>query len=182
MAIQVVNNSNNVHNNIIPLIQGATAGSVAGLGLKYIYPLHRDEKNTKEYKGVVDGLKERQNSYNNWTKLYLDEVKNDGNKSVAKDEFLKTFDGLKNGDKVSNNRILKAFHAVLEKSPKEVNALKELFTDMKTEAAKMVKKSIEAYNVATKHFRPTGFFVGTGALAGAAIALVHNVLKTDVKD
>ena len=29
MAIQAVNNSNNVHNNIIPLIQGAVAGSVA---------------------------------------------------------------------------------------------------------------------------------------------------------
>ena len=46
---------------------------------------------------------------------------------------------------------------------------------------RMAQKAVESYNLATKHFRPTEFFVITGAVAGATVALLHNVLKTDVR-
>ena len=53
--------------------------------------------------------------------------------------------------------------------------------DARLQAEKIAKKAVDSYKLATKHFRPTEFFVTTGAVAGAAVALLHNVLKTDVK-
>lgn len=180
MAVEAVNNYS--HNTcLIPMAKGAAVGAAIGWGLKYGYPLNEDEKTTKEYLHAQNEIKKTKESFSPWTRSYIDEIAAKEDKSLAEDTFVNTYKGLKTGQKIGKSRILKAFRSLVEKDPESVEELKNLFYEARFQAEKIAKKATKSYNLATKHFRPTEFFVITGAVAGAAVALLHNVLKTDVR-
>ena len=179
MPIQAVNTNNN-NTCLVPMLKGAGVGAAIGWALKYGYPLNADEKNTKEYLHVQNEIKKTKESFSPWTRSYIDEINAKNTKSLAEDVFVSTYDGLKSGDKIGKERILKAFRRINEQDPESINELKSLFQEARFQAEKIAKKAVDSYKLATKHFRPTGFFVATGAVAGATVALLHNVLKTDV--
>jgi len=182
MTVEAVNNYNNNKTCLVPMLKGAAAGAAIGWALKYAYPLNEDEKTTKEYLHVQNEIKKSKETFSPWTRSYIDEIKAKKTKSAAEDVFVKTYDGLEQGDKIGNKRILDAFRKMVKENPDGVPELKRLFHDARYQAEKIAKKAISSYNLATKHFRPTEFFVTTGAVTGAAVALLHDVLKTDVKN
>lgn len=181
MTVEAVNNYSTQNTCLVPMVKGAGVGAAIGWALKYGYPLNEDEKTTKEYLHAQNEIKRTKETFSPWTRSYIDEINAKKNKSLAEDVFVSTYDGLKGGEKIGKGRILKAFRTISEKDPESMNELKSLFYDARLQAEKVAKKAVESYKLATKHFRPTEFFVTTGAVAGAAVALLHNVLKTDVK-
>lgn len=181
IKVEAVESNNRRRGCVVPMIDGAIVGSVAGFGLKYLQPVTPDEKQTPEYKSVIRDIKNKQNVYSSWTKQYLDGIKSKDNRSVAEDVFVKMYDGIKDGEKIGNKRILKAFHEIQTRKPEQVTELKELIRSARTEAERIANKYINSYNLITKHIRPTSFFVGAGAVVGAFIVLMHEVLRTDVK-
>ena len=181
MTVEAVNNYNQPKTCIVPMLKGAAVGAAIGWGLKYGYPLNEDEKNTKEYLHAQREIKNTRESFSPWTRSYIDEINAKKTKSLAEDIFVSTYDGLKVGDKIGNRRILEAFRKLKSANADELPELSRLFHDARYQAERIAKKTFDSYNLATKHFRPTEFFVTTGAVVGAAVALLHNVLKTDVK-
>lgn len=181
MAVEAVN-SYSQNTCLVPMAKGAAVGAAIGWALKYGYPLNEDEKTTKEYIHAQNEIKKTKETFSPWTRSYIDEIKSKKNKSLAEDVFVSTYDGLKSGDKIGKNRILKAFRTMNEKDPESMKELKSLFYEARLQAEKIANKAVESYKLATKHFRPTEFFVTTGAVAGATVALLHNVMKTDVKN
>ncbi len=181
MAVEAVN-SYSQNTCLVPMAKGAAVGATIGWALKYGYPLNEDEKTTKEYIHAQNEIKKTKETFSPWTRSYIDEIKSKKNKSLAEDVFVSTYDGLKSGDKIGKNRILKAFRTMNEKDPESMKELKSLFYEARLQAEKIANKAVESYKLATKHFRPTEFFVTTGAVAGATVALLHNVMKTDVKN
>lgn len=182
MAVEAVNNYNNKNTCLVPMLKGAAVGAAVGWALKYGYPLNEDEKTTKEYLHAQREIKKTKDSFSPWTRSYIDEINAKKNKSLAEDVFVHTYDGLKTGDEVGRARVLKAFRKVSAEFPEGIPELKRLFDDARYQAEKVAKKAVASYNLATKHFRPTEFFVTTGAVVGATVALLHNVLKTDVRN
>ena len=180
MAVEAVNTYSQ-NTCLVPMAKGALVGSAVGWALKYAYPLNEDEKTTKEYLHVQNEVKRTKESFSPWTRSYIDEINTKKSKSLAEDVFVSTYDGLKSGEKVGKERILKAFRTIAENDPESLNELKSLFYTARLQAEKIAKKAVDSYKLATKHFRPTEFFVTTGAVAGATVALLHNVMKTDVK-
>lgn len=182
MPVEAVSNYNKPKTCLVPMSKGAAVGAAIGWALKYGYPLNEDEKTTKEYIHAQNEIKATKESFSPWTRSYIDEINAKKNKSLAEDVFVSTFDGLEGGQKVGEERILKAFHKLRKVKADELPELSRLFHEARFQAQKMAQKAVESYNLATKHFRPTEFFVITGAVTGAAVALLHNVLKTDVKN
>ncbi len=181
MTVSAINGSYSSNGSCVgPMAQGAVIGAAVGYGMKYAYPLHKDEKNTKEYIHVMGTIENKKSTFSPWTQTYIDTINSKANKSLEEDIFVKTFDGLKDGDKVGTKRILNAFRTLEEQKPNGVGVLKRLFEDSRIEAEKVAKKAEQAYKMATKNFRPTGFFLATGAVVGASVALLHDVMKTDV--
>lgn len=180
MAVEAVNNVNTNRTCLIPMAKGAAVGAAIGWALKYGYPLNEDEKTTKEYIHAQNEIKKTKEAFSPWTRSYIDEIAAKENRSLAEDTFVSTYEGLKTGQKVGKARVLQAFRTLMEKDPDGIAELKELFYEARFQAEKMAKKAAASYNLATKHFRPTEFFVATGAVVGATVALLHNVLKTDV--
>lgn len=181
MTVSAVDNSNQKRTCLIPMLKGGVVGSAVGYALKYTYPLNEDEKNTREYKTVIRDINNKKNTYSPWTQSYLEGIENKKIKSVAEDIFVSTYKDMKDGQKVGSNRILKAFHEIQKLKPDEKHELKMLFLNAREQAERMAAKHIEIYNIATKHIRPTAFFVGVGAVVGAVVALAREVLRTDVK-
>ena len=181
MAVEAVNNYNKPKTCLVPMAKGALVGGAIGWALKYGYPLNEDEKTTKEYLHAQSEIKNAKESFSPWTRSYIGEINAKKNKSLAEDVFVSTFDGLEGGQKVGKERILKAFRKLRKEKADELPELSRLFHEARFQAQKMAQKAVESYNLATKHFRPTEFFVITGAVAGATVALLHHVLKTDVR-
>lgn len=165
-----------------PLGAGAAIGAAGGYVLKYTYPITQDEKQTDEYIKVMDKIKKQKTEYNFRTEKYVNTIKAKPQKSVAEDEFVKMFDGLKDGDHVGSARIRKALKNVQEKKPQEVLEFKRICKDSLEIANKTAKQCMKAYDLATKFIRPTSFFLITGAVVGAVIALINDIMKTDVKN
>ncbi len=75
-----------------------------------------------------------------------------------------------------------------ELNSREYKNVKDMFVkegvDIKTElsaAQKAAKQCKTAIDLVVRHARPTGFFLITGAIAGAIIAGVHNIMKPEIK-
>lgn len=183
MTVSAIGSADNNHRTcLIPMAEGALVGAGVGMALKYGYPLNKDEKNTNEYLSVMNDIKSKKTTYSAWTHSMLDDISKKNQRSLAEDVFVKTYEGLKYGDKVSGEgRIHKAFRTVKEQKPELLPELKRLFLDARLQAEKIAKKHVEIYNLATKHIRPTGFFVTAGAITGAVVAMVHEVLRTEVQ-
>lgn len=182
MAISAINNVNSENRTcLLPAAQGAMVGGVTGLALKYAYPLNKEEKSTKEYLSVMKDIDAKKTSYSPWTHSLLDEINSKKIKSLAEDVFVKTYDGLEYGEEVGSKRVINAFRTIQKQKPDEVKELKRLFLTARLQAEKTAKKHVEIYNLATKHIRPTGFFVTAGAITGVVVAMAREILRTDVK-
>ncbi len=181
IKVEAVDSNNRRKGCIVPMTKGAVIGAAGGVALKYIQPLNSEEKSTPEYKSTIRDINAKRTSYSAWTKSYLDKLQKRGNLSLAEDVFIKTYEGLKEGDKVGSDRLRRAFATIKSQKPDEVGELTRLFDTAKFEAAEVAKKYVRVYESATKHFRPTNFFLAAGAVVGAFIVLVHSVLKTGVE-
>ena len=175
IKVEAVDSNNRRKGCIVPMTKGAVIGAAGGVALKYIQPLNSEEKST------IRDINAKRTSYSAWTKSYLDKLQKRGNLSLAEDVFIKTYEGLKEGDKVGSDRLRRAFATIKSQKPDEVGELTRLFDTAKFEAAEVAKKYVRVYESATKHFRPTNFFLAAGAVVGAFIVLVHSVLKTGVE-
>lgn len=164
-----------------PLGAGAAIGAAGGYALKYAYPITPDEKQTDEYIKVMDKINKQKTEYNFRTEKYINSIKEKPLRSVAEDEFVKMFDGLKEGDHVGTKRIRTALNNMQKNKPGEIFEFKRLCKASSEIADKTAKQCINAYNLVTKHIRPTSFFLISGAVVGAIIALINDVMKTDVK-
>lgn len=178
MKVEAVNNRQHV---LWTLGQGAAAGAAAGLVGKYALPLTPEEKNSDEYVKIMDKIHNNKNTYNFRTEKYLNTLKAKDNMSVAEDRFVKLFDGLKDGDSVKKTSIRKAIVELQKENPLDAVEFKNICRETSKAVRDSAKQCISAYNLVTKHIRPTGFFVTTGAVVGAFIAMINDVLKTEVK-
>ena len=184
MKVNAVDNNSNRYNNggcLVPMAHGAAIGAVSGYALKYAIPLTKEETTTPEYLSVKDTIKAQTGTYNVYTKRYLESIEKDH--TEAGDVFIKMFDGLKEGDKISyklkKDYLLKVKN---EKSPEVLKEFRRRLKDARKVSEDSAKKCMKAYNRTTKAIRPTTFFLATGAVVGAAVALFNEVLKTDVSN
>lgn len=179
MKVEAVERKHNTC--LYPMAKGALVGSVAGLVTKYAYPLNVEEKSTSAYRNAMIEVETQKKQFNSDTRAFLDEINKKSFKSVAEDAFVKMFDGMKDGEEVNYSRRKSALKFVKDKNPEMVDDFKLLCQKARNMAENNAKKSIEAYNFAIKHLRPTAIFVVGGAVVGALIALIKDVLRTDVR-
>ena len=102
--------------------------------------------------------------------------------SVAEDEFIKMFDGMKEGDRMKPSRIKTALNNLQNEKPTELLEFKRICKNFSDMAERTAKQFMNGYNLVTKHIRPTSFFVATGAILGAVVALVNDILKVRVEN
>lgn len=182
LTIQPIESNNNRHSCIVPMAEGAFIGGAAGYAAKYLQPLTPQEKANPEYKKVIEKINNQKTTYGPQTERYLDQMKAKDSHSLAEDVFIKMFDGMKEGDKVKGETIREAINSIREKNPNEVAEFKRVCKASTQIAEKTAKQCIDAYNLVTKHIRPTGFYITTGAVVGAIIALFKDILRPDGKN
>ena len=182
MVVSAVNSINTKNRScVIPAAQGALIGAATGMALKYAYPLNAEEKSTKEYTSVINDINAKKTTFSPWTKSMIDEINSKQEKSIAEDVFVKTYEGLKYGDQVGVAQLKRTVEKSKDLNPAHRAELKVLFQNAKRQAENVAKKHIEIYNLATKHIRPTGFFLTAGAVTGAVVAIAREILRTEVK-
>lgn len=174
---------NNGHRSIlIPLAQGAAIGAGAGIVGKYALPLTHEEKNSNEYIKVSNLVNDQKKMYNYRTERYINKLNAKEKHSVAEDEFIKMFDGMKEGDRMKPSRIKTALNNLQNEKPTELLEFKRICKNFSDMAERTAKQFMNGYNLVTKHIRPTSFFVATGAILGAVVALVNDILKVRVEN
>ena len=130
---------------------------------------------------LIGKVNNQKNEYNFRTEKYLDTLRAKENISVAEDRFVKLFDGMKEGEHVKISSIRKAIVDLGKENPLDAVEFKNICRETSKAVKDTTKQCVNAYNLVTKHIRPTGFFVTTGAVVGAFMTLVHEALKTEVK-
>ena len=127
MTIQSINGTERTHHNALATLgQGALWGAAAGYAGKYVLPLTHEEKNSDEYVKVTEKIRKQKTEYSVRTEKYLDGMKAKKNRSLAEDEFIKLFDGMKEGDHVKPSRIRKAIKTLEAKNPLEALDFKNI--------------------------------------------------------
>ena len=179
MKVEAVERKHNTC--IYPMAKGALLGSAVGFATKYVYPLNADEKSTPAYKSAMEEINLQKKQYNADVQSFLETLKAKPNKSVAEDAYVKMFDGMKEGEEIGVKRYLKAYRSVKKNNPDFVDDFKYLCHQARNIAEISAKKCVKAYNLMTKHLRPTSVFVVGGALIGALISVINNAMRTDVK-
>lgn len=159
--------------------QGAAIGAASGVVFQYTYPLTVEEKKSDEYVSTLKKINNRKSAYDFRTRNFIDSVQSKEPKSQAQDEFIKLFDGLKEGDHVKKSKIRTALETLKDKKPGELFEFKKLCKSSSAIAEKHAKQAIREYNLITKHNRPTGFFLVTGAVVGAIIAIINDIIKVE---
>lgn len=183
MTVQPIQIHDRTRNNAIQTLgQGIVLGGAAGYVAKYILPLTNEETHSDEYVKVMDKINKQKTEFSIRTEKYLTEMKAKKNRSAAENEFIKLFDGMKLGDHVPHGKIKTAIKTLEAKNPMDVADFKTICKESSKVAEITAKQCAKAYKLVTKHIRPTGFFVATGAVIGAAGSLIGNALKTEVKD
>ena len=180
MTVDAIESNNKRRTVLIPMIEGATIGAGVGAASKYLLPLTQEEKTTDEYIKVRNRVNAEKTQYNFRTQKFIQSLNAKVDKTPAEDEFIKMFDGMKDGDTVKRNNIRKAL-SNLAGNETETLKFKKLCKETSEIANQTAAQFMKAYNMITKHIRPMGFFLTTGAVIGAFIAMVNDVLKTDVK-
>lgn len=181
MKVEAVQSNDRRQSCLVPMSKGALLGAACGWASKYILPVQPDEKQTPEYRKVIGKIDTQKTEYNLRTKEFINSLKSQQKRSTAQDEFIKMFDGLKEGDHVKIGSIRTAIKNLQEKAPFQVNEFKQMCKDTSAVAEKTAKQCISAYNLVTKHIRPTGFFIVAGAVLGAVSALINDICKTEIK-
>jgi len=179
--VEAIQGNDRQHRALRNLSNGAVVGAAAGLGAKYIIPLTPEEKGSDEYVKIMDKIHKQKTEYSFRTEKYIESLKAKQSKSLAEDEFVRMFNGMKEGDHVKRSSIRNAIRKLEAMNPLEAAEFKNLCKESSKIAEKTAKQCIDAYNIATKRIRPTGFFVMAGAVVGAFVALINDVLKTEVK-
>lgn len=183
MAVHAINGQERTHNNAFQILgQGVVVGAAAGYAGKYVLPLTHEEKNSDEYIKVMNKIREQKTEYTVRTKKYLDGMLAKKNRSMAEDEFIKLFDGMKEGEHVKAGRIRKAIQTLEAKNPLEALDFRNICKETSKIANDTARQCERAYKLVTKHIRPTSFFVVTGAVVGTALSVLSNALKTEVQD
>lgn len=182
MTVEAIQGNDRRRSIFVPMAKGAAIGAAAGLAMKYTYPVTQDEKNSDEYIKVSKKVNAQKTEYNIRTQKYVDSLRTKLQTSLAEDEFVKMFDGMKEGEKVKPSSIRNAIKNIKKNNPDELLEFRRVCKDSSDIANKTAKQFMNAYDLVTKHIRPTGFFLITGAIVGAFIALIKDVVKTDVKN
>ena len=181
MKVNAVEGNQKRHSVFVPIIEGAAIGTVVGYAGKYALPLTHEEKNSDEYIKVSSKVAREKTQYNFRTDKFISTLKAKEERTAAENAFIKLFEGLKDGDNVKKSSIKNAIKELTEKHPDQVIAFKRLCKKTSDIAEKTAKQCMNAYDLTTKHIRPTGFFLVAGAVTGGFIALVHDILKTEIK-
>ncbi|MGN0031300.1 MAG: hypothetical protein ACI37Q_05025 [Candidatus Gastranaerophilaceae bacterium] len=179
MKVEAVQSNDRRQTCLIPMAKGMLYGAAGGFAAKYLLPIQPDEMQTPEYQKVVGAIDSQRTEYNAKTKQYLDTLRFKENKTLAQDQFVKMFDGLKEGDRVKRSSIRNALKTLEEKAPLQVDEFKRLCKDSSEVARKTAQQTIKAFNFAVKRIRPTGYFMSTGAVVGAIIALIDDVCRAN---
>ncbi len=179
MKVDSIQGNERRQNLLSTITRGAGIGAISGYVLKYTYPLTTEEKNTDEYIKVSQKIHKQKTAYNFRTQKYIDSLKTQEEKSFAQNQFIKLFDKLKEGDHVKKTSIRDALKAIKEQKPKELFEFKKLCKASSEIAELTAKQAMNAYNLLTRHNRPTGFFLITGAIAGAIIATLNSIIKVE---
>jgi len=181
MKVGSVQNNNQRQSAFVPMVQGAATGAIAGYVAKYALPVTPEEKLSDEYIKVSNKIHAQKNEYNFRTEKFVASLRSKADRSLADDEFIKVFDGLKEGDRVRKANIRNAIKNLAD-NKEELVKFKRLCKKSSEVAERTAKQCMNAYDLITKHIRPTGFFLTAGAIIGAGIALAYDIMKTDVKD
>ena len=180
MNVNAIQSNDRRRSCFLPMAEGAALGTVAGYATKYILPLTPEEKSTDEYIKVKNKINTQKSEYNFRTAKFLDTLRGKEKRSLAEDEFIKMFNGMKDGDHVKSSAIRKAMKN-LQGDPVQLREFKRVCKATSEVVESTAKQCMNAYDLVTKHIRPTGFFLVTGAVVGAVIALINDVLKTEVR-
>ena len=182
MPIQAIHGNERRHSMFVPITEGAIVGAGAGFVGKYLLPLTAEEKADEIYLERIADIENNKTAFNAVTKKYVNRIRTKANKSLAEDEFVKMFDGMKKGGKVKPSQIEQAIKNLEKLSPEQVPAFKSLCERSLGLAENLAKLKVQAYNVFTKHLtRPTGFFLVAGAVIGTFISVAHDLMKTEIK-
>lgn len=181
MSISAISSNDQKRGCMVPMLKGAAIGALSGVVLKYAQPLAPQEKNDPEYKKVIAKINQQKTEFGPKTVTYLDKMKSKSSLSLAEDTFVKMFDGMKDGDHVKAGTIRKAIQSLEKRKPGQVDEFKRICKESTRVAEQTAKQCVKAYNLATKHVRPTSFFLISGAVVGALIAMFNDILKTEVK-
>lgn len=182
MKTNAVHNHEKKHTILAPLVQGAAVGAVTGGIGKYVIPLTAEEKNSDEYIKISNRVNEQKTAYNFRTQKYINHLIKKEKHSLAEDEFIKMFDGAEEGQKIKPAKIRTAINNIMAKNPNELFEFKRICKNSSDVAEQTAKQFMSAYNLITKHIRPTAFFIATGAVVGAFVALVNDALKVRVNN
>ena len=179
MKVDAIQGNDKRHGVLTQITKGAVIGAASGIVFQYTYPLTQEEKTVDEYIHTTKKINNQKTEYSFRTKKYIDSIKSKEPKSLAKDEFVQLFDSLKDGEHVSKSKIRSSIETIKDKKPSDLFEFKKLCKTSSEIAEKSARKVIRAYNLLTKHNIPTGFFLVTGAVIGAIIAMVNNIIKIE---
>jgi len=183
MTVEAIQGNQRHHNSALRTIgQGVLIGSAAGLAAKYTLPLTAEEKKSDEYVKIINKINEQKSEYTFRTKRYLNSLQAKDSRTTAEDKFIKMFDGMKEGEHVKKSTIRKAIKELEAENPLDAVEFKKICKETSKIAEKTAKQCISAYKLVTKHIRPTGFFAATGAVVGTVIAVINDILKTNIKN
>ena len=181
MVVEAVQLNERRNNGVIsPMIKGGIAGAAVGYIAKYALPLTTEEKSTDEYVKVSSKINEQKLEYNFRVRKFVDELNSKEGKSVAQEQFAKMFNGLKDGDSVGLSKLKEFVSRIQKEHPEALEEFRQICKKSRRIADETANQCLRAYNLVTKHMRPTGFFVLTGAAIGSVAAVASNILRTDV--
>ncbi|MDE6138733.1 MAG: hypothetical protein K2F57_04610 [Candidatus Gastranaerophilales bacterium] len=179
MKVDAIQGNDRRQSVMAQISKGAAIGAASGVVFQYTYPLTPEEKSTDKYINITKKINNQKTEFNFLTKKYLESIKTKEPKSLAKDEFVKLFDGLKEGEHIKKSKIRSAIEIIKDQKPSDLFEFKKLCKASSEIADQIAKKVISAYNLITKHNRPTEFFLVTGAVVGAIIAMINNIIKIE---
>ena len=182
MVVEAVQLNQRRNNGVMsPMINGGIAGAAVGYAAKYALPLTTEEKNTDEYIKVSNKINEQKLEYNFRVRKFVNELNAKEGKSVAEEQFAKMFAGFKDGDTVGLAKLKKFISNIGKKHPEALDEFKQICKKSRKIADETASQCLKAYNLITKHMRPTGFFVLTGAAVGAVASVASSILRTDIR-
>lgn len=182
MTLNVRQDNNNKPSMFGPMVKGAIIGAGAGFVAKYAYPLTYDEKHCTEYIESRNLISQRYTAFSPISKEFVEVIKSKKDLTLAEDTFVKMFDGIQEGETLKRSKIRQALQLITEKDPKELIPFKRLFKILSEPTQEILQKNLKAYNMMFKEMRPAKFFVATGAIFGAFVAMFDDALKTNIKD
>lgn len=178
--VYAIQSNDRRRSSFLPMVEGAALGTVAGYATKYILPLTQEEKSTDEYIKIKNQINVQKTQYNFRTAKVVASLRGKETRSLAEDQFIKMFDGLKDGDHVKHSSIRNAMKN-LQDNPEQLREFKRVCKATSEVASTTAKQCLAAYNLVTKHIRPTSFFLVSGAVVGAVMSLFNDILKTEVR-